>query len=48
VRDILKDFDGVVVRLFMLDSHYASPSIFQKSVTQSEKAYERIRIAGKT
>jgi len=44
VRDILKEFDGVVVRLFLLDSHYASPVNFSKELLmQSEKAYARIQ-----
>ncbi len=44
VRDILKDFDGVVVRLFMLDAHYASPINFSKEqLTQAEQAYKRIQ-----
>ncbi len=46
VRDILKDFDGTVIRLFMLDSHYASPINFSRDLlSQSEKAYERIKNA---
>lgn len=44
VRDILKEFSGPVIRLFMLDSHYASPINFSADLLrQSEKAYARIQ-----
>ncbi|MDL2237530.1 cysteine--tRNA ligase [Christensenellaceae bacterium OttesenSCG-928-K19] len=44
VRDILKEFDGAVVRLFMLDSHYASPINFSRDLLlQSQSAYARIQ-----
>ncbi len=44
VRDILNDFDGVVVRLFLLSAHYASPINFSKELlSQSKQAYARIQ-----
>lgn len=44
VRDILQEFDGIVVRLFLLDAHYASPVNFSADLLrQSEKAYARIQ-----
>ncbi len=44
VRDILKEFDGIVVRLFMLDAHYASPINFSRELLlQSQSAYARIQ-----
>ncbi len=44
VRDILQDFDGVVVRLFLLSSHYASPINFSKELLeQSKTAFARIQ-----
>lgn len=44
VRDILKEFDGSVIRLFILDSHYASPINFSKELLkQTEQAYKRIQ-----
>lgn len=44
VRDILKEFSGPVIRLFILDSHYASPINFSKELLkQTEQAYKRIQ-----
>lgn len=44
VHDLLKQFDGLVIRLFMLDSHYASPINFSSELlTQSQHAYARIQ-----
>ncbi|MEG0382030.1 MAG: cysteine--tRNA ligase [Christensenella sp.] len=43
VRDILKEFRGAAVRLFMLSAHYANPINFSRELlTQSETAYDRI------
>lgn len=43
VRDILKEFRGSAVRLFMLSAHYANPINFSGDLlTQSETAYDRI------
>ncbi|MGI6154070.1 MAG: cysteine--tRNA ligase [Christensenellaceae bacterium] len=44
VRDILKEFDGLAVRLFMLDAHYRNPINFSRDLLrQSEQAYARIQ-----
>ena len=43
VRDILKEFRGNAVRLFMLSAHYANPINFSRELLQqSETAYDRI------
>ena len=43
VRDILKEFRGPEVRLFMLSAHYRNPINFSRELpTQSETAYDRI------
>ncbi len=43
VRDILKEFRGPAVRLFMLSAHYRNPINFSRELlTQSETAYDRI------
>lgn len=43
VRDILKEFRGNAVRLFMLSAHYANPINFLRELLQqSETAYDRI------
>ncbi len=43
VRDILKEFRGRAVRLFMLSAHYANPINFSGDLLQqSETAYDRI------
>ena len=43
VRDILKDFRGPAVRLFMLSAHYRNPINFSRELlAQSETAYDRI------
>ncbi|MEI6101460.1 MAG: cysteine--tRNA ligase, partial [Eubacteriales bacterium] len=44
VRDILKEFDPVAVRLFMLGSHYANPINFTRElIGQAETALARIK-----
>jgi cysteinyl-tRNA synthetase len=44
VRDILKDFDPIAVRLFMLGSHYANPINFTRElIQQAEAALARIK-----
>jgi cysteinyl-tRNA synthetase len=44
VRDILKEFNPVAVRLFMLGSHYANPINFSRElIGQAETALGRIR-----
>lgn len=44
VRDILKKYDGLVIRLFMLSAHYANPLNFSDELLeQAKKATERIR-----
>lgn len=35
VRDVLKDFDGEVIRFFILSSHYRSPINFSKDIMNS-------------
>ncbi len=43
VRDISKEFDLIVVRLFMLSAHYRNPVNFSKELLEQAKtAYERI------
>lgn len=43
VRDILKEFRGPAVRLFMLSAHYLNPINFSRELlAQSETAYDRI------
>ena len=43
VRDILDQYDGQVIRYFMLSVHYRSPLNFSKDIVESAKnAYERI------
>lgn len=45
VRDISKEFDPAVVRLFMLSSHYRSPINFSKELLmQTKSAYERLKV----
>ncbi|MEG0251356.1 MAG: cysteine--tRNA ligase [Christensenellaceae bacterium] len=44
VRDILKEFDGLAVRLFMLSAHYSNPINFSKELLeQSQTAFGRIQ-----
>lgn len=44
VRDILKEFDPIAVRLFMLGSHYANPINFTRDlIRQAETALARIK-----
>ena len=44
VRDIIKQFDPIAVRLFMLSSHYANPINFTKEIIeQSQSALLRIK-----
>lgn len=44
VRDILKEFSPIAVRLFMLGSHYANPINFTRElIGQAEAALARIR-----
>lgn len=44
VRDISKEFDLPVVRLFMLSSHYRSPINFSKELLmQTRAAYDRLK-----
>lgn len=44
VRDISKEFELPVVRLFMLSSHYRSPINFSKELLmQTRSAYERLK-----
>ncbi|BDF59070.1 cysteine--tRNA ligase [Christensenellaceae bacterium] len=43
VRDILKEFRGSAVRLFMLNAHYSNPINFSRELLkQAESAYDRI------
>ncbi|MEA4853975.1 MAG: cysteine--tRNA ligase [Christensenella sp.] len=43
VRDILKEFRGSAVRLFLLSAHYANPINFSRELLQqAESAYDRI------
>lgn len=43
VRDVLKEYDGEVVRFFMLSAHYRSPINFSKDLIDSAKSsLERI------
>ena len=43
VRDISKEYDLIVVRMFMLSAHYRNPVNFSKElIDQSKTAYERI------
>ncbi len=43
VRDVLKEFDGEVVRFFMLSAHYRSPINFSKElIEQAKTGLERI------
>ncbi|MBR0278285.1 MAG: cysteine--tRNA ligase [Clostridia bacterium] len=43
VRDVLKEFDGEVIRFFMLSAHYRSPINFSKDLIEQAKAgLERI------
>ena len=43
VRDVLKEFDGEVVRFFMLSAHYRSPINFSKDlIEQAKTGLERI------
>lgn len=44
VRDIARDYDLIVVRLFLLSAHYRSPINFSRELMeQSKAAYERIK-----
>ena len=44
VRDIIKEFDPIAVRLFMLNAHYANPINFSKElIEQAQTALQRIR-----
>ncbi len=44
VRDILKEFNPIAVRLFMLGSHYANPINFTRElIGQAEAALARVR-----
>jgi cysteinyl-tRNA synthetase len=38
IRDILKDYDGEVVRLFLLSGHYRSPINFSRELMDSSKS----------
>lgn len=43
VRDVLKEFDGEVIRFFMLSAHYRSPINFSKDlIEQAKTGLERI------
>jgi cysteinyl-tRNA synthetase len=43
VRDILKEYDAEVIRLFMLSAHYRSPINFSKELmTQAQAGLERL------
>ena len=43
VRDILKEYDGEVIRYFLLAGHYRSPIVFdKKSMRQSKQALARM------
>lgn len=43
VRDVLKEFDGEVVRFFMLSAHYRSPINFSKDlIEQAKTGLERL------
>lgn len=43
VRDVLKEFDGEVIRFFMLSAHYRSPINFSKElIEQAQAGLERL------
>ena len=43
VRDVLKEFDGEVIRFFMLSAHYRSPINFSKDlIEQAKSGLERL------
>ncbi|MDR1293311.1 MAG: cysteine--tRNA ligase, partial [Clostridiales Family XIII bacterium] len=49
VRDILSDYDGEAIRLFLLSGHYRSPINFSRGLMeQSKSALERIYNAKRT
>jgi cysteinyl-tRNA synthetase len=49
VRDILNDYDGEAIRLFLLSGHYRSPINFSRELMdQSKSALERIYNAKRT
>jgi len=49
VRDILKEYDGEVIRYFLLAGHYRSPIVFdKKSMQQSRQALARMHNAKET
>lgn len=44
VRDVLKEYDGEIIRFFMLSAHYRSPVNYSKELlTQAKNSLDRIR-----
>ena len=44
IRDLLKDYDGKVIRYFVISSHYRKPVDFSKNTLDDAKnAYERLK-----
>ena len=44
IRDLLKDYDGRVIRYFVISSHYRKPVDFSKSTLDDAKnSYERLK-----
>jgi len=44
IRDLLKDYDGKVIRYFVISSHYRKPVDFSKQVLNDAKnSYERLK-----
>ena len=44
VRDVLKEYDGEVIRFFMLSAHYRSPINYSKELlTQAKNSLDRIK-----
>ncbi|CAL4043618.1 Cysteine--tRNA ligase [Buchnera aphidicola (Tetraneura ulmi)] len=46
LKDVLKKFDGDVIRFFFLSTHYRSPlEYFEEKIKKSKKSFEKIRKA---
>jgi cysteinyl-tRNA synthetase len=44
IRDLLKDYDGRVIRYFVISSHYRKPVDFSKqTLDDAKKSYERLK-----
>ncbi|MCK9569258.1 cysteine--tRNA ligase [Candidatus Pacearchaeota archaeon] len=44
IRDLLKDYDGRVIRYFIISSHYRKPVDFSKqTLDDAKKSYERLK-----